>query len=258
MKRPVVIVGLGQMGGVFARGFLRLGHPVYPIVRGMDMAIEAEQVPPPELVLIAVPEDDLAPILAALPEPWRDRVALLQNELLPPDWERQALENPTVISVWFEKKPGQEAKVILPSPIYGPQAQLLHDALATLDIPSVILEDRQQLVFELVRKNLYILTSNICGLETGGTVGSLWEQHRALAQDVATELLDIQEWLVGAPMDRPALIQAMAAAFRADPEHRCMGRSAPQRLRRTLQIADRAGLPVAHLRELARAHLRTR
>lgn len=254
MKQAVVVVGMGEMGAVFARGLLRLGHPVYPIVRGMDMAIEAEQIPPPELVLIAVAEGDLPPVLAALPHPWRDRVALLQNELLPRDWEHQGLEHPTIVSVWFEKKPGQEAKVILPSPVYGPRARLLHEALATIGIPSVILQDRDQLVFELVRKNLYILTSNICGLETGGTVGDLWDRHRQLAEAVANELLEIQESLVGAPVDRPGLIRAMVAAFRADPEHRCMGRSALQRLRRTLESADRAGLSVAQLRKLAEAH----
>ncbi len=28
MKKTVVVVGLGELGSVFARGFLRLGHPV--------------------------------------------------------------------------------------------------------------------------------------------------------------------------------------------------------------------------------------
>ncbi len=34
MHKPVVIVGLGEMGSVFARGFLRAGYPVVPVVRG--------------------------------------------------------------------------------------------------------------------------------------------------------------------------------------------------------------------------------
>lgn len=253
MKRPLVIIGLGEMGGIFARGFLRLSHPVYPVVRGMDMAIEAEEIPPPALVLVAVAEGDLSPVLASLPHPWRNRIALLQNELLPRDWESQGLENPTVISAWFEKKKGQEAKVIIPSPTYGPHAPLLHDALATLDIPSVVLADRETLLFELIRKNLYILTSNICGLKAGGTVGELWERHPKLAAGVANEILEVQEWLAGVSVDRARLIQAMVEAFKADPEHRCMGRNAPRRLRRTLEIAEQAGLEAHHLRRLAEA-----
>ena len=109
MNRTIALVGVGEMGGVFARGFLRAGHPVYPVTREMDMAAAAVAVPDPALVLVAVAEGDLHAVLSELPERWRDRVGLLQNELLPRDWQRHGLENPTVISVWFEKKKGQDA-----------------------------------------------------------------------------------------------------------------------------------------------------
>ena len=33
MNEPIVLVGIGEMGGVFARAFLRAGHPVYPVNR---------------------------------------------------------------------------------------------------------------------------------------------------------------------------------------------------------------------------------
>ena len=36
MKSPVVLIGIGEMGGVFARGFLRAGYPVYPATRVTD------------------------------------------------------------------------------------------------------------------------------------------------------------------------------------------------------------------------------
>ncbi len=56
MKSPVIIIGIGEMGGVFARGFVQ----------------------------------------------------------------------PTVISVWFEKKKGRDVKVLIPSPAYGPAAGRQH------------------------------------------------------------------------------------------------------------------------------------
>ena len=37
MKQSVVVIGMGEMGGVFARGFLKSGHPVIPINRGDDI-----------------------------------------------------------------------------------------------------------------------------------------------------------------------------------------------------------------------------
>ena len=83
MKNPVVIVGMGEMGGVFARGFLRAGYPVYPVVRGMEMEAEAEKITDPELVIIAVAEADLNSVLQQVPEAWRDRLVLFKMNCCP-------------------------------------------------------------------------------------------------------------------------------------------------------------------------------
>jgi ketopantoate reductase len=239
------------MGGVFARGLLRADHPVYPASRGSDLAAIARQLPAPELVLVAVAEDDLPAVLEHLPPPWFQRLGLLQNELLPADWQRYGITRPTVICVWFEKKAGQDVRVLLPSPIYGPGAELLRDSLNALGIPSRLLAGESELLFELVLKNLYIVTTNCSGLVTGGTVGELWARHRELAEGVAREVIQIQESLVGQPLAAEALIEGMLRAFAGDPDHRCMGRSAPARLARALRQADAAGLEVPRLRQIA-------
>lgn len=158
----------------------------------------------------------------------------------------------TVISVWFEKKPGQEVKILLPSPAYGPGAHLLASALQTLAIPTHILTTETELLFELARKNLYILTTNIAGLITGGDVATLWEHHQAFAKRVAKDVLDLQEWLAGTPLPRERLMEGLVAAIQADPQHKCTGRSAPARLKRALQPANRAELEMTTLREIAR------
>jgi len=252
MKNSIVIIGQGEMGGVFARGFLRTGHPVVPITRDTDITALAETLPTPELVLIAVGEKDLQENLARLPDPWRTRVALLQNELLPADWAAHGYSNPTIISVWFEKKKGQDAKVLIPSPVHGPHAALLRDALASIDIPARIVDSDDDMLFELVRKNVYILTTNIVGLETGGNVSALWRNHQSLARDVAGEIIRLQEKLTGRTLDSEALTQGMLEAFDGDPQHNCMGRSAPARLQRALALADEHGLQLPTLQGLAR------
>jgi len=170
--------------------------------------------------------------------------------LLPRDWQTHGIENPTVISVWFEKKPGQDFKVLIPSPVFGPHAKLIADALTALGIPVNILVSERELLQELVLKNVYILTTNIAGLETGGTVTELWNKHQAIARKVADEVMDIQSYLVQQQLDREQLIKGMLVAFDGDPDHNCMGRSAPARLERALKIADEAGLAVKKLREI--------
>jgi hypothetical protein len=239
------------MGSVFARGLLRTGHPVYPVTREADMAATAKILPSPELVLVAVAENDLHKVLEQLPTTWHARLALLQNELLPGDWQQYGYTHPTVISVWFEKKKGQDVKVLIPSPVYGPGAELLQTSLESLDIPAHILASEDELLFELVVKNVYIVTTNCAGLVTGGTVSELWSNHRELGETVAHEVIQIQESLTGQQFQSDALISAMLKAFAGDPDHGCMGRSAPARLKRALQQADAAGLAVPRLRTIA-------
>ena len=250
-KKPVVVIGMGEMGSVFARGLLRLGHPVHPVLRGTDMKKQARRLPDPKLVLVAVAEGDLQPVLEALPKTWRKNLALLQNELLPDDYRH--LGDVTVISVWFEKKKGQDSKVIIPSPVHGPRAGLLIRALATLDIPATAIESERGMLFELVVKNLYILTSNIAGLRVGGTVGQLWHEHQAFARAVANEVIALQERLTGSRFNNDELIAAMVTAFEGDPGHRCMGRTARARLDRALAHADRLGINLPTLRDIAEA-----
>lgn len=250
MNRSVVVVGLGEMGSVFARGFLRSGYTVHPVTRDMEMQAVADDLPEPELVLIAVGEADLHEQLMKVPETWKDRLVLLQNELLPRDWQRHNLE-PTVISVWFEKKKGMDSKVIIPSPVFGKHAQLVADALASIDIAATVLADEAALLHELVLKNVYILTTNIAGLEVGGNVGQLWDEHKLLAESVALDVIRLQEALTGQALDHQGLIDGMVNAFDGDREHMCMGRSAPVRLQRALMLAQQNDLSLKMLERIA-------
>lgn len=248
--QETIIIGLGQLGRIFAGGLLRTGCAVVPVNRGDDMAAIAATHPAPQLVLVAVAEPDLHSVLAALPAVWKGRVGLIQNELLPRDWLAHGIENPTVISVWFEKKKGTDARPLIASPAAGAGAGLLVRALASIDIPARQVAAGDELLFELVRKNVYILTTNLAGLRTGGNVSELWQNHAAFARHVANEVMDIQDWLTGVPHDRDRLIAGMLEAFEGDPLHGCTGRSAPARLARALQHADAGQLAVPTLRAL--------
>ncbi|MBI5449732.1 MAG: hypothetical protein HY940_00075 [Gammaproteobacteria bacterium] len=251
MKPPVVIIGIGQLASVFAHGLLRSGHAVYPVNRGVTMHEMAQQIPRPALTLVAVAEGDLHSVLDGIPAPWRTRMALLQNELLPRDWQQHRITDPTVIAVWFEKKRGLDARPILPTPVFGPAATMIQQALQAIDISSRVIPDEDALLFELVRKNLYILTINIAGIITGGTVRELWDQHHALTLQVASEIIAVQQWLTGRVLPASQLIDGMIEAFDGDPQHLCMGRSALSRLQRALQHADAAGLAAPTLRGIA-------
>ncbi len=253
LKAPIVVVGIGELGSFFAQGFLRLGHPVVPVLRGMSPAEVAAQAPDPALVLVAVAEGDLDHALSSLPALYRERAGLLQNELLPRDWERHSLREPTVAVVWFEKKAKRPVTSLLPSAVFGPNAELLARAIEANGLPARRLQSRDELELELVGKNLYILGVNVAGLRTGGTVGELCSQHGAFFYGVVDEVLALQQALLGKELPRAELLARLQQALQADPTHVATGRSAPLRLARALEHARALGVPVPNLTQLANA-----
>jgi len=252
MNQPIVIIGIGELGGVFAKAFLHAGYPVYPVTRQMAIDQAAKTMPDPQLVLVAVAEKDFASVMQTLPVPWRNCIGLLQNELLPGDWKSYKIDDPTVISVWFEKKKGMDTNVLIPSRVYGPQARLMADALSGIDIAGDVLSTEDDLLYELVRKNVFVFTINIAGLvlPAGATTADLWAQHHELALAIADEVIDVQQWLTGAAFDRKRIIDGLIEGINGDLQHKCKGRSARGRLERVIAVAGEACLKIPHITEI--------
>lgn len=252
MKAPIVIVGIGELGGVFAHGFLRSGYPVYPVTRRMDMEAQSKLLPEPALVLVAVQEDELHPVLDKIPTPWLNKVGLLQNELLPHDWQRHPLVEPTIAVVWFEKKKSMVLTNILYTSVYGPGAKLMEQALVQENIPVHFPKNEAELLYELVRKSLYILTVNVAGLVENCSVIELWHDNQALALELAHEAIVIQQYLTGETLPEQKLIQGMVEGIEDCPNRKCKGRRAFQRLQRCIEYADKGGLHIPKMREIYR------
>lgn len=254
MNRPVVIVGIGEVAGVLARAFLRSGYPVLPITRGMDIVAESKEISDPLMVVVGVGEKDFSSVVKTIPDGWRDRLVLIQNELLPQDWVVHGIENPTVLSVWFEKKKGMDYKPLLPTPILGPHADLIAESLVGIDIPCTVLGNSEEMLVQLVQKNVFILTTNIAGLalDEGATTAMLWGENRQLAVDVANNAIDLQEALTGQSLPRDRLIEGLVQVLAADLDHKCKGRSAPARLARAIELADEKGVEIKSIRDLAK------
>jgi hypothetical protein len=254
MKPPIAIIGIGELGGVFAKAFLRNGYPVFPVVRDMDSAEAADRLPDPHLVLVAVAERDFKAVMQTLPDRWRSSLVLLQNELLPHDWLAYNIENPTVISVWFEKKKGMDYHVLRTSPVYGSKAAMIAESLAMIQIPCKVLSGQDELVFELVLKNVFVFTINIAGLMLGegATTSTLWGKHQKLARDVANEVIAVQEFLTGQKFARDELMDGFLEGVEGDPHHKCKGRAAAGRLTRMVELANEAGLKIQTIRDIHR------
>ncbi len=252
MNPAVAIIGIGEVAGVLAKAFLRNGHPVFPVTRDMGMTEVARELSDPLVAVIGVAEKDFSTVLKDVPESWRDRLAFIQNELLPHDWENEGIVDPTVLSVWFEKKRGTDYKPLLPTQIFGPRASWIADALTSIEIPCSVLESQEELLYQLVLKNVFILTTNLAGLalEEGATTATLWGENRELALDIANDSIDLQQALVGKSLPRQELLDGLVEGLGADPHHKCKGRSAPVRLARAIEIADEKGVEIPAIRAL--------
>ncbi|HUN00175.1 MAG TPA: hypothetical protein PLI96_06805 [Halothiobacillus sp.] len=248
---PIILVGVGEIGQVLAAGFLKTGHPVIPVTRAQSLSDVLSESPHAGALILAVAEKDLPALLPRIPASWHSRLVLLQNELLPRDWQDTGVINPTVISIWFEKKPGTPVKALMPSPVWGAQAKRLQVALQAVGLTTRIVPNLAAMQHELVLKNVYILTTNIAGLTVGGDVQTLWQRHEPLARAIADEVITLQEKLIDAPLDRSALIAGMLEGFAGDPTHRCMGRTAQARLQRALNLAHQHGLNLPQLTAIA-------
>ena len=121
-----------------------------------------------------------------------------------------------------------------------------------LDIPCKVLANEADMLFALALKNTFILTINIAGLKTGGTTGSLWAEHKRLARRIAHDIIDLQELSAGRSLPRDRLISALEKVARENPDHKCVGRFAKERLARNVEIADKAGLEISTIREIHR------
>ena len=218
------------------------------------MSAEADVLPNPQLVLVAVAEKDFRSVMNAVPESWKKHIALLQNELLPHAWLAHKVESPTVVSVWFEKKKGMDCNVLIPSRVYGPGARLIADSLEKINISCKVLNSEEDLLYELVRKNVFVFTINIAGLalEEGTTTETLWTKHNELARAIAHEVIDVQEWMTGAVFRRERLIEGFEEGVAGDQNHKCRGRAARERLSRLVAAADEAGLPTPEIRKISK------
>jgi hypothetical protein len=247
-----LIVGMGELGGVFALGLLRRGISIVPVLRSTTTESVVERCKEPALCVITVGEDELSAVLDSWLRRYSDRWVLVQNELRPSEWERRGLPSPTVAIVWFEKKPGRDVRALVSTPVFGQHAAVIVNALSSLGLPAHVETDLERLVLELALKNLYILSMNFGGLVHDADVGTLWSEHRSLVEQICDEVIELESTQMQRALPGRSLKLELERIISVDPRHAAKGRSARNRLARTLATARGFGLPTPTLDEIAR------
>lgn len=265
---PVVVLGIGQLGATFAKGFLRMGRCVIPVIRGQSLEESAEHHPDPELVVVSVSEKEFKGVLQSMPAKWKGKLVLLQNDLHPQDWKECGIQSPTICVLWYQQT---QHSALTQTPgvlttIYGPKAELVATAHRELGIECRVTYSEQEMLDSLIAKNVLILVINICALTLpykqpylGGTFEQFLCYHRDLFDEMANDAMAIQEGVVGvtlAPAKKTQVLNTVLRMMRSCLNHPnsssvgrgdCDGRSY---LKRSLELADRLNIAVPAMRRV--------
>lgn len=246
-----LLIGPGQLGRAIGGGLLSCGVCLDVALRDSHIETWYQY----DFVMMAVGEKDFESAVLSVPREARNKLVLLQNDLVPSSWRALDVMHPTVLVVWFEKKKGKPAQVVRTSELAGPHAALFARAFESIDMPARVITEAE-CVRALVVKNLYILASNAMGLRLGGgTTGSLVGEHREETTRLLRELCALERTRLNADenalLEDAALLEETFAAFASDPQHGLLGRTAKERVERALMRAREAGVTVAMLREFA-------
>jgi len=248
----LVVLGMGELGALYATAALKLGLTVTPGTR--SHAVDWTAVPRDTPVLVAVGEDAVVPVLRSVPLVHRDNVILLQNELFPQVWKAALVEEPTVMVPWFSKKKGKLVELSRPTLMHGRWAPLLEDLHRTLGIPSTVTGHAAQRDEGLVAKYTFILTINVLGVAKDLTLGTWLQQDAATVHAVLEDARTLGEALLGARVDENTVRTQVLEAFAFLANHPARGRTAAARVQRaraqaqlhhvTIPAVERLSAPV--------------
>ncbi len=188
MIKHFTVIGVGQIGGVFAQGALRLGARVQAFTRQRPLTSQ-DQLEPDELIVVSTPEGEHERVFAAIPESLYSHVCLVQNELLLIGAEQLTSANWGMI--WFSKKAGTGIDVCGTNAFVGPQAEAFAEVLraSNLEAETVRAAERGRIAAE---KYAFILALNALGLlrESSFEKRSLVSEflaEKALIEDLVKE-----------------------------------------------------------------------
>ncbi len=242
MSRPMIIIGAGRVGGALAARAAEAGieHTLVDRTEGWD-AIEASDAP----IFVAVRNDDLASVVAKIPESAHARLVFTQNGMLRPWLDHHGLASATRGLLFFAV-PSRGAPLDPGgnSPFVGPQATTVTEWLARIQVPASVVDGEAFAVTEL-EKLLWNCCFGLLCEHTGKSVGAIVEEHDDTFSQLADELI-----LWGMPafdlsLDaaaRDAMKERLRAYSRSIADYRGAVKEWPWRNGWFVQIAREPGL----------------
>lgn len=250
--QEMIVVGLGELGQLYASAALKLGLRVTPLLRKSPREDALSGVSETAPVLVAVGENDLNQALSSLPAQRLAQLILLQNELFPSTW-RAFTPNPTVMVPWLLKKKGEPLLVARSTPVFGQHAELVEKLHVALGFQAERLPTAVALHQAIVDKYAFILTVNALGLIRDVTLGEWLSQGPEQVDAFAREAALLGERLVGQPVDLTQTLREVRSGFQHMGGMRARGRTAKARVLRAVEHATSFSFETPALQRLSAA-----
>jgi hypothetical protein len=242
----MIVLGVGELGRLFAGAALAEGLHVTPITRGVTPAHVLAGRPPHVPILVAVGEDALERALDSLPAARRDDAVLVQNELWPSVWQSRGFR-PSLMLPWVLQKPGLPRTVVGTTPVFGAHAAMLGALCARLSLPCVGITERE-VPQALADKYTFILVINALGCWRDELLGRFLTDAQPQIAALCQEASALSAALLDAPLDPVRSHRLTLDAMEAMASMRARGRTASLRVDRALGHAATHGLNVPALR----------
>lgn len=251
-SQTLLLLGVGQLGRLYAGGALRSGACVVPILRDTDVAPVLCAYPEGTPVLCAVGESDLDDAVARFPIDRRADLVFVQNELLPDDLERLGARGATLAVVWTLQKPGMPTLVARATGVGGRHAAAVLAWHRALELPCTLYPP-ELLAIEAAAKYAFIVAINALGVLAPHTVGEWRRRDPARVDALVREATAIAVARIDAPTAFDETLSRVwdgATGFEALPTR---GRSSAARVVRALGHAARLSLSTPTLTEVGGA-----
>lgn len=245
----MIIIGAGRVGGALAARASKAGieHTLVSRTEGWG-AIERSDAP----IFVAVRNDDLAPVLAKVPQSAHARLVFTQNGMLRPWLAQRGLASATRGLLFFAVPsrgaaldPGGD------SPFVGPQAGAVVEWLRRVDVPSSNVDAEVFAVTEL-EKLLWNCCFGLLCEHTGKSVGAIVDEHDVVFSQLVDELLHWGMPAFGLALDlqaREAMKERLRAYSRSIADYRGAVKEWPWRNGWFVNVAREPGLHEDLLRQ---------
>ncbi len=246
------LIGAGRIGGALQARAAARGRPIHVLGRRDDWRVLQDVAGAP--IVVCTRNDDLADVLARVPEHRKADLVFVQNGMLRPWLTAHGLENATRGLLFFAvQSRGAPIDVGPPSPFVGPHAARVVAELRALDVPAEVVDPQHFAAWELEKLLWNCVFGLLCQVHDCA-VGQILAHHADEVAQLTAELLLIGQLELGLKLDGTAVLQRLVDYSAAIAQNRAAVKEWPWRNGWFVAIAERRGVTLPlHAALLAKA-----